>query len=78
MYPTRYIDSGKVLAVDEAILNSLLMKEIALAGREEPRLLLMTTIMPIITIETFLFYLKGSSSALNRREDNTIHTVDQL
>lgn len=54
-YPTRYIDSGKIWAVEEVILNSLLMKGMALDGNPEPRVLFRTTIMPMATIPIFRF-----------------------
>lgn len=78
MYPTRYIDNGKVLLAEEVTLNSLLINGMALAGREEPMLLLITMIMPIITIEIFLAYLTESNSALSYRQDYCTHTIDQL
>ena len=43
--------------VEDVILNSLLMKGMAFAGSEEPRVLLTTTIIPIMTMDAFFFYI---------------------
>lgn len=37
----------------------------ALEGREEPRVLLMTTITPVIAMKAFLFYVRQNNSVLD-------------
>jgi hypothetical protein len=56
MYPTRYIDIGKIWAVEDVMLNSLLMNGIAFDGRPEPRVLFKTSITPIKTMAAFFLY----------------------
>jgi hypothetical protein len=55
MYPTRYIDMGRISAVDEVMLKWALMNGSAFEGREEPSVLFTTTKIPIALIMIFLF-----------------------
>ena len=70
MYPTRYIDNGNICVVEAVILNSLLIKGMAFAGREEPRVLLTTTIMPITTMDTFFFCTGQVNSVFEAMKDH--------
>ena len=54
-YPTRYIEMGRISAVDEVMWKCALMKGMALEGSEEPIVLLTTTSIPIKTIAAFRF-----------------------
>lgn len=54
-YPTRYIEIGKILTYEDVMSNFSLIYGIALDGREDPMVLLITTTIPIATMNTFLF-----------------------
>lgn len=67
-YPIKYVEIGRISAADEVTLKYVAIYGSALAGRLDPRVLLMTTTAPMRIIDTFLAFekltgLSGSPSS---------------
>jgi hypothetical protein len=68
------MDMGRICAADEVMSNSSLMKGIALEGSEEPTVLLITIIIPTMTMDPFFLYKHNSKSVFDSRDQLSFGT----